>query len=66
MIVENESWWKNHQTMRENENKLNKWNKNLIELIIVYFWDYFDCFIHFSFYFFQKQKDKEGEQKNET
>ena len=27
---------------------------------------FFDCFIHFSFYFFQKQKDNEDEQKNET
>ena len=26
----------------------------------------FDCFIHFSFYFFHNQKDKEDEQKNET
>ena len=53
-------WWV------ENENKLKKWNKNLIELIIVYFGFIFDCFIHFSFYFFKIKKNKEDEQKNET
>ena len=45
----------------ESENKLRKCNKKLIELIIVYFWFIFDCFIHFSFYFFQNQKEKEDE-----
>ena len=87
MIIVNESWWENHQMMRENEFDLinrnhqimivkddemndlicwkwkwiEKWNKNLIELIIVYFWFIFYCLIHFSFYFFQKQKDKGDE-----
>ena len=54
-------WWV------ENENEIKKkWNKNLIELIIVYFGLFLIVSFIFHFISFQKQKEKEDEEKNET
>ena len=58
-------WW--NEWFDELKMKMNWENAIKINWIdYCLFWFIFDCFIHFSFYFFQNQKYKQDEQKNET